>query len=533
MTEQFRKDRQVAIVNFNTPELVQACIISLRKHGGEHYTVTVFDNSDERPFTRQMDGVTVIDNTKGQVIDFEAEIEKFPNRCSTVGTFAGHYGSCRHMMTIQKLWDILPDGFLLLDSDVLIRQNVDFMWQTDRLCVGHVQDGTKNNHFGIDRLVPFLCYINVPLCRKWGIQYFDPKRNRGLVSPDSRDRRNWYDTGASFLEDVKKSKALGRRIDIRPLMLHRQAASWTAGGFANHALWLLRYADLWRPATTTRPSTDKVALCAIGRLENRYAREFVEHHLKVGFDKIIIYDNSFDGEESVATALKSYITKGKVIIIDWHNRDHQQNEAYLRCYEQYGSQYAWIAFFDFDEHLHIEGGQTVKDLLADCTADVALVNWKCYGDNGLVKYDKRKLATRFTEPLPDNLSIKADWPENYHVKAFVRGGLPWAAWLNPHCPATIGTYQHISGHACKMDPWQKPDYSRATLHHFVTKTIEEWMTVKVKRGEGSSSRNTELLKKNAVDIFFAYNERTPEKEEWLREFYAKNDVETDSKLLSD
>ena len=40
-----RKDREVAIIHYNTPELTEAAILSLRKHGGEDYHVTVFDNS--------------------------------------------------------------------------------------------------------------------------------------------------------------------------------------------------------------------------------------------------------------------------------------------------------------------------------------------------------------------------------------------------------------------------------------------------------------------------------------------------------
>ena len=41
------KDKTVAIVHYNTPELTEAAILSLRKHGGEDYKVVIFDNSDE------------------------------------------------------------------------------------------------------------------------------------------------------------------------------------------------------------------------------------------------------------------------------------------------------------------------------------------------------------------------------------------------------------------------------------------------------------------------------------------------------
>ena len=52
--------KQVAIVHYNTPEITQAAIWSLRKHGGD-YEVFVFDNSDTRPFTAKMKGVTYVE----------------------------------------------------------------------------------------------------------------------------------------------------------------------------------------------------------------------------------------------------------------------------------------------------------------------------------------------------------------------------------------------------------------------------------------------------------------------------------------
>ena len=36
----------------------------------------------------------------------------------------------------------------------------------------------------------------------------------------------------------------------------------------------------------------KVALCAIGIMENQYVAEFVNHYKNLGFDKIFLYDNN-------------------------------------------------------------------------------------------------------------------------------------------------------------------------------------------------------------------------------------------------
>ncbi len=72
--------KTVAIINYNTPELTEAAILSLRKQCKEDYAVVVFDNSDKRPFTKKMKGVRRIDNTKGQYVDFDAELAKYPDK---------------------------------------------------------------------------------------------------------------------------------------------------------------------------------------------------------------------------------------------------------------------------------------------------------------------------------------------------------------------------------------------------------------------------------------------------------------------
>ena len=72
--------KTICIVHYNTPELTEKAILSVRKWCLEDIRVIVFDNSDARPFKRRLDKTTfgtvkVIDNTKGKVINFEKELE--------------------------------------------------------------------------------------------------------------------------------------------------------------------------------------------------------------------------------------------------------------------------------------------------------------------------------------------------------------------------------------------------------------------------------------------------------------------------
>ena len=510
------KQKEVAVVHYNTPELTEAAILSLRKHGGKDYHVTVFDNSDKRPFTKQMDGVTIIDNTRGQIIDFDKELEKFKNRAHN-GT-VNKFGSDRHMMSVQKLWDYLPEDFLLIDSDILLKQNVDFMWQPDECAVGHVQSSEKaGNRGGIDRLVPMLCYINVKNCRKCGIKYFDPARAWMLHSNDTSDKLNWYDTGASFLEDIRSHKngARGKRIDIRPLMEHLQKGSWLHNGHADHQEWLKKHRRLWEPSPAMKGIKD-IAICACGRQENRYAVEWVSHYKKLGVAKIFIYDNYFGAEEKLSDVLQKFVDSGFVELIDVHDRIDIQCKAYEHCYKLHGNEYAWIGFFDFDELLRYKGKQKLPDFMAQYTnGDVLLVNWRIMTDNGLTFYEDKPMAKRFTQPmLPLDKPVKYTRPENEHIKCFVRGGNYDVKFgLNPHCPDyPVMNCISPSGESIKQSAFAPIDHSVMWLDHYFTKTAEEWMHVKLSRGYHGNERRTANILSHQVERFFAINERTPEKE---------------------
>ena len=239
--------REVAIVHYNTPELTEAAILSLRKHGGENYNVTVFDNSTELPFTAKMKGVKILDNTKGKIINFDKFLADYPERNESIGC-AGTciFGSAKHMRTVQELWKLLPKGFLLMESDILLKQDIDFMFMEDQAVCGHVQWEQPGNPYHIGRLMPLLCWMNVPVLVKAGAKYFDPERTYGLMA-ERNNPKNWYDTGAALLEDVRtmKPQLHGKGIDIRPLMEHYQSASWKRSDINEQKAWLDAHKDLW------------------------------------------------------------------------------------------------------------------------------------------------------------------------------------------------------------------------------------------------------------------------------------------------
>ena len=501
--------KTIAIIHFNTPELTEATILSIRKHGGKDYRVVVFDNSDERPFRVQMPGVEVIDNTQGQLIDFDKLLSAFPQRNASIGCAKGcDFASVRHMRTVQELWRLLPDGFVLVESDVLIKRNIDEFFREEYSFVAYAQRHQPHNPFGIGRILPMLCWLNVPKFVAEGVQYFDPNRTYGLKA-DRNDRTNWYDTGASLLEDVlsHRPRLKGLHIDIRDYVEHFGSGSWKNNNLKAQADWLKQHRKLWEPEGC---KNGKVAVCAIGRLENRYAVEWVEHYNALGVDKIFIYDNNrVEDGELFQDVLQPYIEAGFVEITYF---DGLQKEAYEKCYRDHSGEYDWIGFFDFDELVDFANVRmTIPVWINQYNADVVCLNWQVMTDNGLTHYDSRPMKERFTEGTGEDFGI------NHHVKSFVRGGLEGVTFCDPHIPTTPELMcMNVLGERIEQKAVQpKVIHSVARLLHFNTKTAEEWLE-KVSRGwVDVTGLSYKQRKEHAIEYFFSVNERTPEKEEIL------------------
>ena len=366
--------KTACIVHYNTQELTEATILSLAKQEGGGWRVFLFDNSDRRPWDESSPAANVvelhvIDNTRGDIIDFESELERLaPARDRKIGEAAGcNFGSAKHMMSVEWLLQNMMRPFVLMDSDILMTAPVGDLWDETVTAAGKSDVGWYNPA-GVKRLMPMLCFINAPECRRLGIHYFDPCRAWGLNQGDNPNR-NWYDTGASFLEDIiSNPEATLHAVDIDQRMLHFRSGSWLNSDKATQ--WLNSHAELWRPSPQALGKTD-VALCAIGRMENRYAREWVEHHLKMGVSRIYIYDNNRPGEEQIKDVLGQYIEHGMVEVTPW-DKPQGQLPAYNDCYARHGWQHAWLGFIDFDEFVRLKGK---RDLPSGSASSPARPTW--------------------------------------------------------------------------------------------------------------------------------------------------------------
>lgn len=270
----------------------------------------------------------------------------------------------------------------------------------------------------------------------------------------------------------------------------------------------------------------KVGLCCIGRLENRYIREFVEHYKSIGFDNIFLYDNNHDGEERFEDAISDYIDNGFVEVTDFRNIEAAQLLAYNDCYKKHGNDYDWIAFFDVDEFLTLVQDKNIKDYLDRFKdVDVVKVNWMIFTDNNLVTDDGRGCLERFTEPMEYDKHVTYNFPQNYHVKSIVRGGggienFTWTA--TPHTPNMPNLkYCDSIGNSSTQSPFQPYNFETVYIKHFTTKTIYEWFNNKRKRGLGDRTY-ADFVKIFGVGDFFKINSRTKQKEDFIAKYEQEN-----------
>lgn len=255
----------------------------------------------------------------------------------------------------------------------------------------------------------------------------------------------------------------------------------------------------------------KVALCCIGRMENLYIREYVEYYQKLGVDKIFLYDNNHDGEDRFEDVIGDYVNDGFVNITDFRNRSVCQLTAYQDCYDKHNQEYDWICFFDCDEFLTFKDeNESIKSFLSQDRFndfDMIHVNWMCYGDNGLVKYENKPVLERFKNPLPFNFTKTYQFPENNHIKSIIKGGgfgnVKWRS--TPHTPLSVLNCCDANGKTCNANsPFNEYNFETAWLRHYSTKSLEEWINIKSKRGYPDGNKDF-FKKHDIIEEFYKVN----------------------------
>lgn len=273
---------------------------------------------------------------------------------------------------------------------------------------------------------------------------------------------------------------------------------------------------------TDKNKTYMTLLICICKNENDHMVEFIEYYKQLGVSQICIIDNNdFDGER-IDDLVQKYVDEGFVIVENYRGQKRPQMRAYTECYRKYHTKFDWVMFFDFDEYLTFTEDKTISEYLGrPCFENFNMIhiNWQIYNDNGYTHKQKGTLIDTFTTPIPFDLKLEYEIPENNHVKSIIRGGYEQLSFtLNPHTPSYLDLKCcNNAGVECSpQSPFCPYDFSLAYLKHFNTKSTEEYIA-KLKRGFADLERTN--YEKLIVSRYFGTNEITEEKVKMFNEAF--------------
>lgn len=214
------------------------------------------------------------------------------------------------------------------------------------------------------------------------------------------------------------------------------------------------------------------ALCAIVKNEGEYIAEWLAHHVALGFDRVLIFDN--DSTDNTRAELQRLERLALIEVRSWPDagRRRVQVAAYEQACRELAGKVEWVAFLDVDEFLVSQHGDRLPDLLsvAQGCAGIA-VNWLMFGTSG-------------HEQKPDGLVLEAfqmrsavEFPPNRHVKSLIRPDRALSC-SNAHAFVLDGAYCGPAGQPVR---WEVlgitaglPNVENWRVHHYFTRHRAFW-----------------------------------------------------------
>lgn len=264
--------KNILIIHYNTPKLTECLVRSVNKfvNGAIIY---ILDNSNRRPFKSKFDNVTILDNTKGQIIDFDKWLKKYPNRDKSPGRI-NKWGSAKHAYSVERCMEILNQPFMLLDSDILLKKDISPLFMEDMAYVGEVVTQPRST---INRVIPYVCLINTPIIKENNSSYFDETKMHGLWHSKGGD---FYDTGASFY--LSTSNLKHKEIKWEEYAVHYGHGSWKKPGQTKpqtQEQWLNANKRLWsieEPKTKSSKSAKTTKNTPIKKMNRGTVKKIAE-----------------------------------------------------------------------------------------------------------------------------------------------------------------------------------------------------------------------------------------------------------------
>lgn len=214
-------------------------------------------------------------------------------------------------------------------------------------------------------------------------------------------------------------------------------------------------------------------LCAVMKDERpEYIQEWIDYHLAIGFDAILIYDNG--SLPPISDCIPHYSAVNIIPVPCLKIQIPAYNHCLMNAKEYHWAR--WIGFLDADEFLVPMQKDDIRDVLEDYEAFGGLgVNWAVFGPNGHRKRPALPQLYAYTkrfDPQSEDVDVRR-WCR--HVKCIVNPRVVKAA-MNAHYFEFGDEKFCVDEH---FHPIYKPfreqiTYDVLRVNHYWTRSLEDF-----------------------------------------------------------
>ena len=122
--------------------------------------------------------------------------------------------------------------------------------------------------------------------------------------------------------------------------------------------------------------------------EHRYLPQWFEYHIRLGFNKFIIYED--EGSVSHADIIERYNKVANIDFYDYVLKKNSDEFKDVTCFNHILYNYNdidWLIKLDPDEYIFLPGNHTIDDILYNIPDNYnqIVLNWKLYNANGMIE----------------------------------------------------------------------------------------------------------------------------------------------------
>lgn len=234
----------------------------------------------------------------------------------------------------------------------------------------------------------------------------------------------------------------------------------------------------------------RLSVAAIVKNEADCLLEWIAYHRVIGVKEFFIADNdSTDGTSEILEALSEHGVVQR-LHFPTPKDGNVQMPAYAALLTHVRDRCDLVAFIDADEYLLPTDGATsiiplLERLFGDPEISALGLNWAIFGSGGALFADAGQIIGRFTK------HAKPDFGVHHHIKTVARPEKV-LGFANPHfLNLSSGRYVDTTGTDIIPHPKHgkglssKIVWTGARINHYATKSLEEFLLGKSRRGSAT------------------------------------------------